>query len=244
LGAGKGKQQTMTHPSLADQAISIIIPALNEAASLPISLKTIQTATNVEVIVVDGGSLDATIQVAEALGAKAINSTAGRSRQMNLGADVASGDILLFLHADTNLPIEFDRLVRQTLQHPGVIAGAFELKIDGTNPKLRIVEWGVKWRSHLFQMPYGDQAIFLESSVFHEIGGFPDLPIMEDFEFIRKLKQQGQIAIAPAAVVTSDRRWRKLNVCRTTLINQLMILGYLLKVPPARLAHWYRSWGK
>ena len=143
----------MTHPSLADQAISIIIPALNEAASLPISLKTIQTATNVEVIVVDGGSLDATVQIAKSLGAKVINSTAGRSHQMNRGADVASGDILLFLHADTNLPIEFDCLIRQTLQHPGVIAGAFELKIDGANPGLRIVEWGVKWRSHLLQMP-------------------------------------------------------------------------------------------
>ena len=229
---------------LTNQHISVIIPTLNEVETLPLTLKITQTAINIEVIVVDGGSLDATVQIAKSLGAKVINSTAGRSHQMNRGADVASSDILLFLHADTHLPIEFDCLIRQTLQHPGVIAGAFELKIDGTNPGLRIVEWGVKWRSHLFQMPYGDQAIFLKSSIFHEVGGFPDLPIMEDFEFIRKLKQQGQIEIAPAAVVTSDRRWQKLNICRTTLINQLMILGYLLKVPPARLAHWYRSWGK
>jgi rSAM/selenodomain-associated transferase 2 len=234
----------MTDLVLTNQQISVIIPTLNEVKTLPLTLKRIQTAINVEVIVVDGGSLDATVQLAKSLGAKVVSSIAGRSCQMNLGADVANGDILLFLHADTNLPIEFDRLIRQTLQHPGVIAGAFELKIDGTNPGLRIVEWVVKWRSHLFQMPYGDQAIFLKSSIFYKMGGFPDLPIMEDFEFIRKLKQQGQIAIAPAAVVTSGRRWRKLNICRTTLINQLMILGYLLKVPPARLAHWYRSWGK
>ncbi|MGC8711196.1 MAG: TIGR04283 family arsenosugar biosynthesis glycosyltransferase [Leptodesmis sp.] len=234
----------MTDLSLTDQTISVIIPTLNEAKTLPLTLNKIQTITNIEVVVVDGGSLDATVQIAESLGAKVVNSTAGRSHQMNLGADVARGDILLFLHADTCLPTEFDRLIRQALQYSGVIAGAFELKIDGVNPGLRIVEWGVKWRSRLFQMPYGDQAIFLRSSIFHEIGGFPDLPIMEDFEFIRKLKRHGQIAIVPAAVLTSDRRWRKLNICRTTLINQLIILGYLLKVPPARLAYWYRSWGK
>lgn len=239
----------MTDLSLADQAISVIIPTLNEEKTLPLTLSKIQATTNLattnlEVIVVDGGSLDATVQIAESLQAKVVSSTAGRSQQMNLGAEVARGDILLFLHADTYLPTKFDHWIRQTLQHPDVIAGAFELNIDGTSPGLRIVEWGVNLRSRLFQLPYGDQAIFLRSAIFHEMGGFPDLPIMEDFEFIQRLRRQGKIAIAPAAVLTSGRRWQKLNICRTTLVNQLIILGYLLKVPPARLAHWYRSLGR
>jgi len=93
-------------------------------------------------------------------------------------------------------------------------------------------------------MPYGDQAIFLKASLFQAIGGFPDLPIMEDFELIRKLKQHERIAIAPATILTSSRRWQKLSVCRTTLINQLIIMGYLLGISPTQLAHWYRSWGK
>ncbi|NJM57975.1 MAG: glycosyltransferase, partial [Synechococcales cyanobacterium RU_4_20] len=104
--------------------------------------------------------------------------------------------------------------------------------------------WGVWCDRTLFQMPYGDQAIFLKASLFRSMGGFPELPIMEDFELIRRLKQKGRIAIAPAAVLTSSRRWQKLSVFRTTLINQLVIIGYLLGVSPARLAHWYRSLGK
>jgi uncharacterized protein len=225
-------------------SISIVIPALNEAENLPQTLNTLGKAVDIEAIVVDGGSLDDTVKVAVALGARVISSTQSRAHQMNLGASAAKGDILLFLHADTCLPQNFDSLVRQTLLQPKAIAGAFELKIDGTTAGLRFVEWGVRMRSHLFQMPYGDQAIFLKASLFRSMGGFAELPIMEDFELIRRLKQKGQIAIAPAAVLTSNRRWQKLSVFRTTLINQLVIIGYLLGVSPARLAHWYRSLGK
>lgn len=231
----------MTEISQTNQSISVIIPTLNEAKTLAIALRTIQPAIDTEVIVVDGGSSDATVQIAKSLGASVISTIANRSRQMNAGAEAARGSILLFLHADTHLPKDFDSLIRQTLQRSAVVAGAFELKIDGKAFGLRVVEWGVKVRSHWCQMPYGDQAIFLKSSVFEAMGGFPDLPIMEDFELIRRLKQKGRIAIAPAEVVTSARRWQKLNIFRTTLINQLIILGYLLKVPPARLASWYRG---
>ena len=227
-----------------DLSISIVIPALNEAENLPRTLNTVSNVVDVEAIVVDGGSSDNTVKVAEALGARVISSTQSRAHQMNLGASAAKGDILLFLHADTCLPQNFDSLVRQTLLQPKAIAGAFELKIDGTIAGLRLVEWGIWVRSHLFQMPYGDQAIFLKASLFRSMGGFPELPIMEDFELIRRLKQKGRIAIAPAAVLTSSRRWQKLSVFRTTLINQLVIIGYLLGVSPARLAHWYRSLGK
>ncbi|MBW4695588.1 MAG: TIGR04283 family arsenosugar biosynthesis glycosyltransferase [Lyngbya sp. HA4199-MV5] len=230
---------------MTNRLISIIIPALNEAHNLPRSLQALQTISLVEVVVVDGGSWDDTISVARSYGAKVIGSpVAGRAHQMNLGAEAAHGDVLLFLHADTCLPAGFADLVRQALTQPKVIAGAFELAIEGHIPGVRLVEWGVNVRSRLCQMPYGDQAIFMSAKTFRAIGGFPALPIMEDFELMRRLKQRGRIEIVPATVLTSDRRWQKLNVCRTTLINQIIILGYLLGVSPARLAVWYRSLGK
>ncbi|CAN1210509.1 TIGR04283 family arsenosugar biosynthesis glycosyltransferase [Tumidithrix helvetica PCC 7403] len=222
-------------------SISVVIPALNEAENLPRVLKAVQNSIDVEIILVDGGSSDETIQIAESLGAKAIAGKRGRASQMNLGAEVATGEILLFLHADTILPNGFDRFVRQTLQSPNVVAGAFELGIDGDALGLRWVEWGVKLRSHLCQMPYGDQAIFLKTSLFRRMGGFPELPIMEDFELVRHLKRQGRIAIAPASVLTSSRRWQKLSIVRTTLINQAIIIGYYLGIPPSKLAKWYRD---
>ncbi len=224
--------------------ISIVIPALNEAENLPCALETAQTATNVEVVVVDGGSSDATTAVAADGGARVVASEPGRSHQQNQGAIAASGPILLFLHADTRLPAGFDQIVRQTLAQPGVVAGAFELRIDGAGPGLRWVEWGVNLRSRSLQLPYGDQAIFLTAAVFRRLGGFPDLPMMEDFELVRRLRRQGKVAIAPAAVVTSDRRWRRLGILRTTLANQAMVAGYLLGIDPHRLAQWYRHLAK
>ncbi|MGA7937788.1 MAG: TIGR04283 family arsenosugar biosynthesis glycosyltransferase, partial [Kovacikia sp.] len=188
----------------AEATISIVIPTLNEAENLPKTLASAQRATQVQVIVVDGGSQDSTIEVAKARCSQVFVSSSGRAHQMNTGAKAACGDILLFLHGDTLLPAGFDRLIRRTLAQPGVIAGAFELKIEGIGWGLRLVEWGVKGRSHLLQMPYGDQAIFLKASTFQEVGGFPDLPIMEDFELVHRLRQRGKIAIAPAAVLTSS----------------------------------------
>jgi rSAM/selenodomain-associated transferase 2 len=239
-------KETVNHPLAApNPSISIIIPTLNEAQNLPRTLSTLQTIPSVELIVVDGGSVDDTVSVAESWGIKVIRSpVSGRANQMNLGAAMAQGDILLFLHADTCLPDRFDDLVRQTLMQPKVIGGAFELAIDGQTTGVRLVEWGVKMRSHFCQMPYGDQALFMSANTFRAIGGFPPLPIMEDFELVRRLKRQGRIAIVPKAVLTSGRRWQTLNVFRTTLINQCIILGYILGVSPDRLVIWYRTWGK
>jgi rSAM/selenodomain-associated transferase 2 len=233
-----------TDETLSQPAISIVIPALNEARQLPVVLDTIHADSSVEVIVVDGGSADGTAEVAEAKGARVVDATPGRSRQLNAGAAAATGEILLFLHADTRLPEGFDHSIRQTLTQQGVVAGAFRLAIDGPGRGLRWVEWGVNLRSRWLQMPYGDQAIFLSAEVFHDLGGFPDLPMMEDFELMRRLRKVGKVAIAPSAVVTSDRRWRTLGILRTTLANQAMIAGYLLGVDPHQLARWYRRLGK
>jgi rSAM/selenodomain-associated transferase 2 len=223
------------------EKLSIIIPVLNEASDLSTTLEIQKIATNIEIIVVDGGSQDNTIDLALATGAKVIQSELGRAFQMNAGAAIATGDILLFLHGDTQLPKNFDALIRETLAEQTTIAGAFELQINGDLPGLRFVEWGANCRSRHFQMPYGDQGIFLRRETFDQIGGFPALPIMEDFELIRKLRQQGKITIVPAAIVTSGRRWQTLGVLKTTLINQAIILAYFLGVSPQRLRQWYRK---
>ncbi|MGJ3251700.1 MAG: TIGR04283 family arsenosugar biosynthesis glycosyltransferase [Elainellaceae cyanobacterium] len=224
----------------AQKTVSVIMPVLNEEHTIGHSVAGALAEPNIEVIVVDGGSRDRTIEVAQAAGAIVISALAGRASQMNAGAQAAQGDMLLFLHADTRLPDGFATEIRQTLAKTRVIAGAFQLRIDGTAPGLNLIEWGVKWRSRLCQLPYGDQAIFLESSTFQRVGGFPDLPIMEDFELIRRLRPLGTIAIAPSAVITSGRRWDKLGVLKTTVINQLIIVAYLLGMPIDRIARWYR----
>ncbi|WP_373542616.1 TIGR04283 family arsenosugar biosynthesis glycosyltransferase [Chamaesiphon sp.] len=226
--------------------ISIVMPALNEAGSIAKVLANIQPLPNVEVILVDGGSIDDTVAIAAGLGVKVLSAAKGRAHQMNVGAKAATGEILLFLHADTVLPLNFETMVRSTFapplsgSKPAPVAGAFSLQIDNPLPSLRSIERLVAWRSRWRQMPYGDQAIFLTAATFWELGGFVELPIMEDFELIRRLQRLGQIEILAAPVVTSARRWLTWGVWQTTLINQAIVLGYLVGVPPARLASWYR----
>lgn len=222
--------------------ISIIMPVRNEAIALAQYLpRLLDQACCSEVIVVDGASQDRSVILAQALGARVLSlDQAHRAHQMNAGAAEARGDFLVFLHGDTQLPPDFETQVQQTLAQPGVVAGAFALQIEGEGAGLRWVEWGVAWRSRYRQLPYGDQAIFLSRAQFAVLGGFAPLPIMEDFELVQRLKRRGRLAIAPAAVVTSGRRWQKLGVLRTTLINQGMLMGYRLGIAPAVLARWYR----
>jgi rSAM/selenodomain-associated transferase 2 len=227
-------------PENLNLKISIIIPVLNEAPTIASVISTAQTANNVEIIVADGGSSDGTADIATSLGVRVVSTAPGRAAQMNAGAASATGDILLFLHADTHLPPEYDSGARRALAKPLAVAGAFQLKIDARQQSLRLVEKGVNWRSNFLQIPYGDQAIFLYSATFDKIGGFPDLPLMEDFEFVRRLKKQGRIEIVPQPVLTSARRWQQLGVIQTTTINQIVIIAYFLGVSPDRLAFWYK----
>jgi rSAM/selenodomain-associated transferase 2 len=220
--------------------LSVIIPVLNEAANIQAAIESTRSGRNLDIIAVDGGSQDATCQIAQSQGVRVLPSPAGRAHQMNVGAAAATGNILLFLHADTRLPSGFDTLIRTALQDPDTVAGAFRLRIDGPQRALRWVEWGVDRRSRWLQMPYGDQAIFVRRSAFQALGGFPELPIMEDFELIRRLRRRGAIVIIQTPVVTSARRWQRTGILQTTLINQLMILGYWLGVRPERLAQLYR----
>jgi rSAM/selenodomain-associated transferase 2 len=226
--------------NLHDVKISVVIPTLNEEENIKNVLSSTQFGTEIEVIVVDGGSQDNTVEIAKAFGVTVLSSPPGRAIQMNAGAAVANGDILLFLHADTRLPAGFAEMIRSRLQQPGVVAGAFGLKIDAPQWGLRLVEWGVKWRSLLWQMPYGDQAIFLTKAQFQQVGGFPQLPIMEDFELMRRLQSLGKITLVSVPVITSARRWLKKGILPTTLINQIVIIAYLCGVSPAQIRDWYR----
>jgi rSAM/selenodomain-associated transferase 2 len=220
--------------------LSVIIPVLNEAETIAHTLQHLQ-ATTVEIILVDGGSTDNTVEIAQARGVKVILSPEpGRAMQMNTGAKYATGNILLFLHADTQLPKNYLQQVEETLEKPKTIAGAFQLKINSPNPLLRVIEKGVNARSRFLQMPYGDQGIFLKKETFEHMGGFPNLPLMEDFQLMQNLRKQGKIRLASAKVLTSARRWEKLGVIRTTLINQMVIIGYFLGVSPTRLKQWYQ----
>jgi hypothetical protein len=160
---------------------------------------------------------------------------------MNLGAAAAQSPILLFLHADTRLPEDFAECVRWTLAQDGVVAGAFELRIASPRPGFRLIERLANFRSRRLQMPYGDQAIFLMADIFQESGGFPEIPLMEDFNFVRRLKRRGRVAIACAPALTSARRWERRGLLRQTLLNQAVICGCLLGIAPERLARWYRS---
>jgi len=220
--------------------ISIIIPSLNEEENIEACLASTEGSSRVERIVVDGGSGDRTVEIAHSCGARVLSTPRGRGRQMNAGARIASGEFFLFLHADTHLPAGYAETVRAALSLPGIAAGAFEFRLDATSPSLRFIERVANWRSRRLQLPYGDQAIFLRSSLFHAAGGFPETTIMEDYEFIMGLKKFGRIYTAPYPATTSARRWEKLGVWRATLLNEAVVVAYYLGVSPFGLVRLAR----
>ena len=223
---------------LNSYVISIIIPTLNEEGYLQATLAGLNQP-ELELIVVDGGSSDQTVQIAGDCGAKVFVSPPCRALQLNYGARQAKGDILLFLHGDTILPQGFRELILDTCRSTSC-AGAFELAINSPGPGLRLIEKAANLRSRWLNMPYGDQALFMSAKLFRQVGGFPELPIMEDYVLVKKLRKKINLYILPLAVSTSGRRWNKLGVFRTTLINQLIIIGYLLGISLDVLADFYR----
>ncbi len=218
--------------------LSIIIPTRNEESTIGDRLKELRATPEHEAIVVDGASTDRTRDIAREFDVTVIESVPGRAIQQNEGAARAHGKVLLFLHADTALPPNFVQHIDRTLNRTGVVAGAFELRIDAPGVAFRIIERGVALRARRLQMPYGDQAIFMPADVFNQVGGFPDVPILEDYLLVRKLKRMGRIAIAPAPVLTSARRWHKHGVLRTSAINLGCVAAFRLGAKPDSIACW------
>lgn len=226
-------------PSTTAGRISIIIPTLNEAANIAAMLERILDVPDVEVIVADGGSDDQTVALAQAGGATVVQCNPGRGKQQNAGAALASGEVLLFLHADTRLPHDFSEHLWNVLQE-ATVAGAFRLHIDGSGCMLRFVEFAANLRSRWLQLPYGDQAIFVRASTFFQMNGFQNWPLMEDYDFCQRLKRIGNMSLVSATVKTSPRRWYRLGVLRTTLTNLICVIAFRMGVSSTTLAHWYR----
>lgn len=230
---------TIPRPAADGPWASVIIPAVNEAGCIGRAIASAR-APGVEILVADGGSTDGTAEIASQASARVIRSRSGRAEQQNTAAGQARGRVLLFLHADTRLPPDWPVWVVRTLAGPGVVAGAFAFQTELDSWPMRIVKRLVRLRCEILQRPYGDQGLFLPAEVFRRVGGFPDRPLAEDLALVTRLRKLGRIAMAPAAAVTSDRRWRRSGVLRTTLMNQLMLAGLYCGVQPARLARWYR----
>ena len=222
-------------------SISVVVPALNEAAHIAETLRSAKRGNSVEVLVVDGGSEDHTRDIAAEAGARVLTSLPGRARQMNEGARQSGGDVLLFLHADTVLPLGYDAHIRRSVVDKAVGAGAFRLRVGKAGIGMRMIERIANARSRYLSLPYGDQAIFVRCDLFDDVRGFPDVPIMEDFVFMRELRHRGHWPlILPSPVRTSGRRWEERGLLRTTIHNQLTVLAYYAGVSPKRLAAWYR----
>lgn len=220
--------------------LSIIIPVLDEAALIGARLASLQNlrAQGIELIVVDGGSVDATPQLAAPLADQVLAAPRGRATQMNAGAAVSRGRVLWFLHADTALPEGAPRAVLAAVG-AGAGWGRFDVRIDGSHPVLRIVETMMNWRSRLSGIATGDQAIFVRRDLFERAGAYPDLPLMEDIALCSALKRLAPPACLRETVVTSGRRWERRGVLRTVLLMWWLRAAYALGVDPTRLALRY-----
>jgi rSAM/selenodomain-associated transferase 2 len=219
-------------------AVSIIIPTLNEAACLPCTLQSLRALKPREIIVADGGSSDETRRLAGAAD-QLVTAPRGRAVQMNAGAAEASGDVLLFLHADCTLEegalVEAERILDQ----PGVCAGCFRMTVTAPGLLYRLIDASASARVRLTGLAYGDQGLFLRRGCFVQLGGFPALPFMEDLFFSRQLRRRGRVVVARSRVFVSPRRWQRAGLIRQSLRNWAFTALVAGGVPPERLASFY-----
>lgn len=221
--------------------VSVIIPTLNEAANIVLTLSRVRQAGACELIVVDGESSDGTLEAAHPYADVVLTAGRGRARQMNAGARVATAEALLFLHADTILPLGFSGMVQRALQDTAVVGGRFDVRLKAFGWQFRMIETLMNVRSRLTRIATGDQAMFVRRDIFGAIGGFPELELMEDIEFSRRLKRAGKIACLTERVETSARRWQQAGVGRTILLMWTLRLAYFVGAPPLQLKKWYRD---
>jgi rSAM/selenodomain-associated transferase 2 len=221
--------------------LSIIVPVLNEAEMIAEALSALAPLRQrgAEVIVVDGGSHDATIGLARPHADQVLAAARGRATQMNAGATVAGGDVLLFLHADTRLPRNADALVAEELARSRRSWGRFDIAIASRSPMLRVVACAMNLRSRLTGIATGDQGIFVAREAFARVGGFPDIPLMEDVAASRALKRISAPLCITARATTSPRRWEQHGILRTIVLMWRVRLAYSLGADPADLARRY-----
>jgi rSAM/selenodomain-associated transferase 2 len=220
--------------------VSIVIPARNEAAGIADVLQPLQALRNRghEVMLVDGGSEDETLQRAAALVDRCLSAPPGRARQMNAGAAAASGDILWFLHADTRVAPASDRILLAACGQTDCW-GRFDVRLSGRQPLLRLVERLMNLRSRLTGIATGDQGMFVTRELFERVGGFPDIPLMEDIELSKRLRALRRPLCLRQQVLTSSRRWEEQGIVRTIGLMWALRLAYFLGVPAERLALRY-----
>jgi rSAM/selenodomain-associated transferase 2 len=223
-------------------ALSVVVPVLNEADSIAQTLQCLQRmrGRRCEVVVVDGGSTDGTVTVAEPLCDRVLTVAPGRARQMNAGAAEAGGDVLWFLHADTRVPPEADREIVAALM-TGSRWGRFDVRLSGPHPLLRVVETMMNLRSRWSGIATGDQGMFMSREAWLAVGGFPDIPLMEDIAISKRLLRLGPPACLRARLITSSRRWDQRGIVATVMLMWRVRFGYWFGVPPAKLARIYHG---
>lgn len=209
-------------------------------------MDNLPSSSTLETIIVDGGSTDGTLAIAnrfctQAPSARILAAPTGRARQMNEGANASRGEILLFLHADTRLPNEAPRIIESALANPAVVGGRFDVQFDTRSGWGHIISTLMNWRSRTSGIATGDQAIFVRRYIFEQLGGFADIPLMEDIDFSRRLKGVGLLAAPHQTVTTSFRRWEQQGPLRTILLMWTLRFLYWAGVTPHRLAHLYQT---
>jgi len=222
------------------KTLSVVVPMLNEAATIASTLDALRCgAPEAEIVVVDGGSIDASIAIAQPLCDVLISAARGRALQMNVGARASHGDALVFVHADTIVPTTFAADIAAALSDPAVVGGRFDVELDASALPYRVIGAMISLRSRISRTGTGDQAIFVRRDVFDRIGGFPELELCEDLEFSRRLKRAGRVACLRTRVTTSARRWNRDGVARTVVRMWMIRAMYLMGVPPDRLKRMY-----
>lgn len=223
------------------QPLSIIIPVLNDAPVLDVTLQGLQDlrARGHEVIVVDGGSRDSSVTVARKLADRVVMTGAGRSQQMNAGAEYAKHEILLFLHADTRLPEQADRLITQALQPRAARWGRFDIRLNSDKAVYRLIERSINWRSALSGIATGDQAIFVERHYFERVGFYDRIPLMEDVALSKKLLHFAWPERISSPVLTSARKWEQQGIVNTVLLMWCLRTAFFLGADPERLQQLY-----
>ncbi len=232
------------------EKISVIIPSYNEEKNILKTIQSVQQGFHVEIIVADGGSSDATCAVAQKAGARVYvcpKEQRGRARQMNYGASMATGSIVLFLHADSLLPVQWDQYIRKALMQNSVQLGFFTFAVDGDFLGKKALIWGTNIRAKYFHKPYGDQGFFLRKKDFYSLGAYADVPILEDLYLAKAAKVRGEHVCIPVPIITSSRRWQKHGPLRVTLFNQWVLLAaacgmdlHKVRAAYARGSFWLR----